>query len=386
MSEQVTRLQYQDKEIILVATAHVSEASVTLVRETIDQERPDSVCVELDEARYQAIKNPKALEQMNVSQVIRERKVGRVLVQMLLSSYQKRLAKKLGTQVGGEMIQGIKSAEEIGAELVLADRSVQVTFQRIWKFLTLREKVKVLYSFLGDEEEEEEITEESFAAMMEQDMLEGILAEMRAEFPIIGQVLITERDQYLADKIKNAPGPKVLAVLGAAHVPGVIEEIPKEQDIAAITHVPKRKSKWKWLAWVIPIAMIVLISFAFTQSIDLGVQSLWVWWLWNGGLAALFALIALARPLSILTAFMAAPLTTLNPFLAAGWFAGLVEAWAKKPTVQDVQNIPEDIFSVKGWFFRNRFLKVLLVVILTNLGSAIGTFAAGANIFRLIWG
>jgi len=386
MSEQVTRLQYQDKEIILVATAHVSEASVTLVRETIDQERPNSVCVELDEGRYQAIKNPKAWEQMNVSKVIRERRLLQVLAQLFLSSYQKRLAKKLGTQVGGEMIQGIKSAEEIGAELVLADRPVQTTFQRIWRFLSFKEKVKVLYGFLGDEEEEEEITEEALAAMMKQDTLEGLVAEMRNEFPIVGQVLITERDQYLANKIKSAPGPKVLALLGGAHVPGVIEEIPKEQDIAAITHVPKKRSKLKWLAWIIPIAMIALIALAFTQSVDLGVQSLWVWWLWNGGLAALFALIALANWRSILTAFMAAPLTTLNPFLAAGWFAGLVEAWAKKPTVEDVKNIPEDIFSVKGWFVRNRFLKVLLVVVLTNIGSTIGTFAAGANIFRLISG
>jgi len=385
MIENVTRLQYNDKEIILVATAHVSEKSVTLVKETIEAERPNSVCIELDEARFQTIKNPKAWEDTDVTRVIRDKKVGLMMAQLIISAYQKRMAKKLGTKVGGEMLQGLQSAEEVNAEIVLADRSIQTTFLRVWRLLGLKEKLKLIYGLLpGGDGEDGEITEDDLMALLEQDMLESVLGELRGEFPVIGQVLIHERDQYLANKIKNAPGTKVLAVLGGAHVPGVTEEIFREQDMESLCHIPKKKSKRKLLAWIIPCVMVALLAYGFTQSLDTGLSSLTAWWLWNGGLAALGALLILGHPLSILTAFIAAPLTTLNPFLAAGWFAGMVEAWVRKPTVKDMQTIPEDISTIKG-FYRNRFLKVLSVVIITNIGSSIGTFVAGADLINTLF-
>jgi len=387
MSENVTRLQYEDKEIILVGTAHVSEASVTLVQETIAAERPDSVCIELDEARYQTIQDPKAWERTDVSQVIREKRVGFMLAQLVLSAYQKKMSKKLGTRVGGDMIQGIESAKEVGAEIVLADRSLQTTFLRLWRLLGMKEKFKLLFGLMfGEEDDGQEFTEADIQELLKQDMLEGLLGEVKDEFPVIGEVLINERDQYLASKIKTAPGPKVLAVLGGAHVPGVTEELYKTQDIAKITTVPVKKSKLKFLAWIIPITFIVLIAYGFVSGgADLGGQTLLAWWLWNGGLAALGALLVLGHPLSILTAFIAAPLTTLNPFLAAGWFAGLVEAKVRRPTVEDIQNIPVDIFRLKGWY-QNRFLKVLAVVIVTNLGSVAGTVVSFVDISRNLFG
>jgi len=189
----------------------------------------------------------------------------------------------------------------------------------------------------------------------------------------------------LANKIKAAKGPKVLAVLGGAHVPGVIEELSKEQDIAAITTVPVKKSRLKFLAWIIPVIFIGLIAYGFSRGVGMGGQLLLSWWLWNGGLAALGTLLVLGHPLSILTAFIAAPITTVNPFLAAGWFAGLVEAWMRKPKVEDMQNIPEDIFRFKGWY-QNRFLKVLAVVIFANLGSMLGTIGALADIIGNLFG
>jgi len=388
MSENVTKLQYGEKEIILVATAHISETSVQLVKETIAAERPDSVCIELDEARYKTIQDPKAWERTNVVQVIRQKKVGFMIAQLAISAYQKRMAKKLNTKVGGEMLQGIESAKEIGAELVLADRSIQVTFLRLWRLLKFREKMKLLFALiLGDEEDGDgELTEEDILALLDQDMLASVLGEVHEEFPIIGQVLISERDQYLANKIKNAPGQKVLAVLGGAHVPGVIEEINKEQDMEKISTVPHRKSRKKYLALIIPLAFIVLFALSFRQGFDTGVHSLTVWWLWNGGLSALFALIALAHPLSILTAFMAAPVTTLVPFvLTSGLFAGLVEASIKKPAVGDLQRVPEDILSPKRWY-KNRFLKVLAIFFLANIGSTIGTIVSGVSILQNLFG
>ena len=386
MAENVTRLQYEDKEIILVGTAHVSEASVQLVKETIEAERPDSVCIELDEGRFKTIKDPKAWERTNVSQVIRDKKVGFLVTQLVLSAYQKKMAQKLGTKVGGEMIQGIESAEEAGAELVLADRSIQTTFLRLWRLLGFKEKMKLLFSFAMGEEGDEELTEADIAALLEQDALEAILGEVKDEFPVIGQVLIGERDQYLANKIKNAPGPKVLAVLGGAHVPGVTEELYKEQDMEAINTVPAKKSRMKFVKWIIPLLFIGLIAYTFiTRGIDTGGQVLLSWWLWNGGLAALGTLLVLGHPLSILTAFIAAPITTVNPVLAAGWFAGLVEAWVRKPKVEDLQSIPDDIFRFKGWY-QNRFLKVLSVVMFANIGSFLGTFGALGNMIGNLFG
>ena len=387
MAENVIRVPYQDKEIILVGTAHISETSVTLVKETIDAERPDSVCIELDEGRYKTIQDPKAWERTDVVQIIRQKRVGFMLAQLIISAYQKKMAKKLGTKVGGEMLQGIESAKEIDAELVLADRSIQTTFLRLWRLLTLKEKFKLFYSLiLGDDEDEGELTEADILKMLEQDMLSSVLGEIREELPTIGQVLISERDQYLANKIKNAPGKKVLAVLGGAHVPGVIEEISKEQDMETITTIPQKKSRMKFLIWLIPLFFVGLLVYSFMQGVDVGTQNLLAWWLWNGGLAALFALLALAHPLSILTAFMAAPITTLVPFvLTSGLFAGIVEAWIKKPTVEDLQKVPEDVFRFKG-YYQNRFLKVLTVVILANIGSSIGTIFAGGYILHTLFG
>jgi len=387
VAENVTKIRYGDKEIILVGTAHISETSVTLVKETIDAEQPDSVCVELDEGRYKAIQDPKAWEQTDVVQVIRQKKVGFMIAQLFLSAYQKKMAKKLNTKVGGEMLQGIESAKEIGAELVLADRNIQVTFLRLWRLLKTREKIKLLFAIiLGDEDDEEsELTEDDIMALLDKDLLESVLGDVKEEYPVIAQVLISERDQYLANKIKNAPGQKILAVLGGAHVPGVIEEINKEQEMEKISVIPQKKSRRKYLIWLIPAVFVGLLIYSFTRGFDTGVHNLTMWWLWNGGLAALFTLIAFGHPLSILTAFMLAPITTVVPFLASGWFAGLVEASIRKPTVEDMQKVPEDIFKIKGWY-RNRFLKVMAVVIFANLGSTIGTFVSGGAILQNLFG
>ena len=382
----ITRLQYMEKEIILIGTAHVSKDSVELVREVIDEERPDSVCIELDEKRFENIQNPKAWEQTDVAQVIKSKKVGFMLANLILSSYQKKLAKKMDSPVGGEMLQGIKSAKEIGAALVLADRDIQTTLMRIWRKLGFVEKTKLLYSLLFSMEDgDEEISEDDIKRMMEEDMLESALSSVRKEFPKIGDVLISERDQHLASKIKKAPGNKVVAVLGGAHIPGVKEEIFKEQNLSEITMVPPKSFFSKYAGWIIPLIIVGVLIYAFVGGMQNGFQQLGVWALWTSGFAALFTALSLAHPLSILTAAVMAPLTTLHPLLACGWFAGLVEAGIKKPTVQDVLNIPTDIFSFKG-FFRNRFLKILLVVLLSNIGGSIGTFVAGTNLIRNLFG
>jgi pheromone shutdown-related protein TraB len=384
--EHITRVKYNEKELILIATAHVSKASAELVKEVIDREQPDSICVELDEDRYNNMKNPKAWSETDLVQVIKDGKVGFMLANLVLSSYQKKLAKQLDTNVGQEMVQGIQSAEEMGANLVLADRNIQTTFMRIWREMNLKEKFDLLLNlfFALDDDEQSEITDEEISKMLEKDMLEAAMENMQEEFPKVGDILLHERDQYLANKIKNAPGEKVVAVLGGAHVAGVTEEIFKEQDMEEISNVPPAGKLGKMIGWGIPVAIVLLIAWGFLQNIDTGIDMVSSWILWNGSLAALFTALMLGHPLSIITAFVVAPISSLNPMLACGWFAGLMEAHIRKPKVEDVSNISTDIFSIKGCF-HNRFIRTLLIVIMANLGSSLGTIIAGMDIIKTIF-
>lgn len=377
----ITRLDYEDKEIILIATAHVSKESAELVRQVIEEEQPDSICIELDEERYQNLQNPKAWENTDIVKVIKSHRVGFLVANLILGSYQKKIARKLNTPVGGEMLQGMESARETGANLVLADRSIQTTFLRIWRKLSLWEKLKLFFSLLFTLEDDTEISNQDLQELLKEDMLESMTAGMRKQFPIIGEILLSERDQYLAYKIKNAPGKKVVAVLGGAHVPGVKKEIYQDQDIAAISAVPPKSRLSRLVGWIVPAAVMGLIAYAFVLNLQTGLQQLSAWVLWTGALAALFTALSLGHPLSILTSFIAAPITTLHPMLACGWFAGLVEATIKKPTVQDVQNVQTDILSLKG-IFRNRFLKTILVVTMANIGGSIGTIIGGMDIVK----
>lgn len=380
----VTKLAYQDKEIIIIATAHVSAQSVELVQKVIEEEKPDSVCIELDDGRYQNIQNPQKWENTDIVKVIKSNKVGFLLVNLALSSYQKRIAKQLSVNVGGEMIQAIESAKNTGASIVLADRDIQTTFLRIWRKLNLWEKAKLIISLIFSFEGDNKISEQDLNELMKSDILETVMVGIKKQYPKIGEILISERDMFLAAKIKEASGPKVVAVLGAAHVPGVKEEIYKEQDLQEIGTVPSKGRFSKVAGWIIPIILVGLFTYAFAINIQTGIQQLSVWVLWTGVLAALFTTLSLGHPLSILTSFVAAPLTTIHPLLACGWFTGLVEAAIKKPTVQDVHNIQSDIFSFKG-FFKNRFLKIILVVMMANIGASIGTIVAGTNIIKNIF-
>ena len=210
------------------------------------------------------------------------------------------------------------------------------------------------------------------------------MTSMKEEFPKIGDILLCERDQHLANKIKNAPGKKIVAVLGGAHVAGVKEEIFKEQNMAEITSVPPAGKAGKIIGWAVPVAIVALIAYGFVQGFQTGMEQVLSWILWNGSLAALFTAIMLGHPLSILTAFVVAPISSLNPMLACGWFAGLMEAHIRKPKVEDVNNISNDIFSIKG-LFHNRFLRTLLIVIMANLGSTLGTIIAGMDIIKNVF-
>jgi len=383
-NENITRLYLDGKEIILIGTAHVSKQSAELVKEVIETEKPDSVCVELDQQRYQSIKDGEKWKETDIFKIIKEKKATLLLMNLALSSFQKRMAKELGANAGQEMLQGIESAKEIGANLVLADRDIQITFSRIWHNVGFWGKCKLLAEVIFSIFNDEEITEEELEKLKSQDMLNSILQEFTESFPKLKVPLIDERDQYLAQKIKEAPGDKVVAVLGAAHVPGIKEQIHKDHDLKALCERPPKSIVPKIIGWSIPLLIIALVVYTFIANPEAGIQQTFSWILWTGTLAALGTALAFGHPLAILTAFLAAPLAALHPLIAAGWFAGLVQAYFNRPNVRDFENLSEDILSVKG-FWNNRVTRILLTIVFANIGTSIGTFIGGADIARLFF-
>ncbi|GGB47048.1 conjugal transfer protein TraB [Lentibacillus populi] len=382
--ENITRLYLDDKEYILIGTAHVSKHSAEQVKEVIEQEKPDSVCIELDEQRYQSIVDGNKWQETDIFKVIKEKKATLLLMNLAISSFQRRMAKQFGINPGQEMIQGIKSAEATGANLVLADRNIQITFSRIWGGIGLKGKATLLMQVIGSIFSKESITEEELERMKSQDTINTILSEFTESFPRLKTPLIDERDQYLAQKIKEAPGKKVVAVLGAAHVPGIKKEIKKDHDLERLSERPPKSKVPKIIGWSIPVLIIALIAYTFFANPSAGWQQTISWVIWNGSLSALGVVIALGHPLAIITAFIAAPITSLNPLIAAGWFAGIVQAFIRRPNVRDFENLSEDVFSVKG-FWHNKVTRILLIVVLANIGSSLGTFIGGADVIRLFF-
>ncbi|MFD1362681.1 TraB/GumN family protein [Lentibacillus salinarum] len=380
--ENITRIHLDDKAYILIGTAHVSKNSAEQVKDVIEAEQPDAVCIELDKQRYKSVTEGNKWKDMDIFQVIKAKKATLLLMNLAISSFQKRMAKQFGINAGQEMIQGIESANDTGAELVLADRDIQITFSRIWANLGFKGKAMLLMQVIGSIFSRETISEEELEKLKSKDMLDSMLEEFTEHFPRLKKPLIDERDQYLAEKIRKAPGEKVVAVLGAAHVPGISREISQEHDLQQLRKRPPKSKAPKVIAWAIPILIISIIAYTFFANPSAGWQQTVSWILWNGSLSAIGTAIALGHPLTILTAFLAAPLSSLNPLIAAGWFAGIVQAIIRKPHVSDFEQLTEDVYSVKG-FWHNKVTRILLIVVLANIGSSIGTFIGGADVIRL---
>ncbi len=379
MKEETNNIHYlffEEKEIILVGTAHVSKESAQLVGDVIEKEKPDTVCVELCEARYQSIRQKDKWLDTDIIKVIKEKKSFLLLSNLLLASFQKRIADKFDIVPGAEMIKAIDSGEAVGAGIHLADRNIRITLAKTWRAMGLWGKIKLLFQLLLSMGEIEEISEEDIEKMQQQDVLETLLADVGKSLPVLKDILIDERDQYLTHEIRTAPGVKIVAVVGAGHVPGIKKYWNAEIDMDRLNQIPPKGKYSGLLKWIIPLGIIALFVWGFYHGGAHVGGDMIIWWiLANGILAGLGAAIALAHPLTILSSILAAPLTSLNPMIAAGWVSGLVEAFSRKPKVRDFENLPKDIVSIKG-FWKNKITRILLVVVFTNLGSSIGTFVA----------
>jgi pheromone shutdown-related protein TraB len=369
-------LSMEDKEIILVGTAHVSRESADLVERVIKEEKPDTVAVELCRSRYQAMTEENKWQETDLIKVIKEKKAFLLLSNLMLASFQKKIGKKLGIKPGEEMLRAVNTAKEMDAHIHLADRDIRTTLSRTWRLMGFWTKLKLLFQLITSMGDVDEIEKEDIEKLKQQDVLETLLSELGKTLPELQQVLIDERDQYLAHKIRTAPGNKIVAVVGAGHVPGIKKYWHEPVDIEALEVIPP-KGKWVgFMKWGIPTLVILLIILGFYMAgANAGADMIKWWVLANAVLAGLGAAIALAHPLTVLAAFVASPITSLNPMVAAGWVAGLVQVFLVKPKVKDFQRLPEDIVTVKG-FWKNKITRILLIVVLTNLGSSLGAFVA----------
>ncbi len=372
-----TRLRIDNKDIIIVGTAHVSRESTELVRTTIESEAPETVCVELCPSRYGAIRQQDQWRNMDIIKVIKEKKAFLLLSNLLLAAFQRRIAKKLGVKPGEEMIQAVEAADAIDAQVHLADRDIRITLLRTWRSMGLWDKIKVLFQMIFSAASGiDEISEADIERMKQEDILQMLLADVEKSFPALKTILIDERDRYLAHRIRTAPGERIVAVVGAGHVPGIVRNWEQPIDMAALESVPPKGRLGGLLKWMVPLAIITLFGIGFFHGgREAGAQMLTWWIAANGILAGAGAVAALAHPFTIVSSVVAAPLTSLNPMIAAGWVSGLVEAVSRKPKVRDFETLYEDILSIRG-FWRNKVTRILLVVVFTNLGSAVGSFVA----------
>lgn len=372
----IHRFTSGEREIIVVGTAHVSHESARLVQQVIETEKPDTVCVELCQSRYQALKQSERWKETDIIKIIKEKKAFLLLSNLMLSSFQKRIAKQLNIKPGEEMLQAIETGERIGSGICLADRDIRVTMSRVWHAMGLWGKAKLLFQLLLSVGSIEEIDAAEIEKMKQADILESLLSELEKSLPVLRSILIDERDQYLAHEIQNAAGTKIVAVVGAGHVPGIKAHWNDQVDMAALNRIPPKKKALGFVKWGVPAAIgAVLIWGFFSGGANVGGHMVKWWILANGVLAGLGAALALAHPLTILASVLVSPLTSLNPMIAAGWVSGLVETFSRKPKVRDFERLTEDILSVKG-FWRNKITRILLVVVFTNLGSALGAMVA----------
>jgi len=376
----IRRLTLDGREIILVGTAHVSQASVEVVRDVIATEQPDTVCVELDAQRHKALRNPHHWETLNLIAVIRQGQAPFLCANLALAAYQKRMGLHTGVRPGAELAAAAEEAEQRNLTVRLIDREIRTTLLRAWRKAGFWKKMSLLATLLAGMFEKQTIDEAELARLRESDTLTALLDELAQVLPTVKTILVDERDLYMANEIRHAPGKRIVAVVGAAHLPGISARLaapsPPPEEIAELSVVPAPGRFGKLLQWLIPalVAGVFIIGF-FAGDMSKLTSAAIAWTLATGSLAALGTAAALGHPLTILSAFVAAPLTTLHPAIGVGFVTGLVQAFLAAPTVKDMERAGDDIVSLRGWW-RNRMTRVLLVFFLSNLGAALGVLLA----------
>ncbi len=378
----IHRIQLGDSEVVLIGTAHISQESIDIVRQVITDEQPDCVCVELDEQRLTALNDKNHWENLNIYQVVKKGQAAFLMANLALSSYQKRMGMQTGVRPGSELIAAVEAAEEQGVTVELIDRNIRTTLLRAWRKTGLWKKISLISVLFASMFDKTVLDEVELAKLRQSDTLSAMLEELGDLLPTVKGILVDERDQYMAHYIRKAKGEKIVAIVGAAHLPGILKRLQGDgvfagdESIEEINSIPPKSRVSKLIPWSIPAVVILLfvVGFFFGNTDRLAEAAI-AWILANGILSAIGAMLAFAHPLTIITAFIAAPITSLNPTIGAGMVTGVVQAMVAAPTVRDLENVSEDMTTFRGWW-TNRTTRVLLVFFLSSFGSAIGTFVA----------
>lgn len=385
MSQTQRIVECNGRKITLIGTAHVSKESVEEVKETIKTINPDCVAVELDEKRADSIQNSEKYKELDIVQVLKRGEGFLLIANLILASFQRKMGQNVGVKPGDEMLAAIEVAKELNIPTALVDRPIQITLRRAWAKNGFMGRIKLLSTLIASAFSKEEVSAEEIEKLKKQSEMDSMMTELAEYMPVIKEVLIDERDKYLATNIWNSQGNNVVAVLGAGHLPGVeahLIKMCKNEEVAdnsEISSVPPKKVASKIVGWIIPTIVIAVIVAGFVYGgTKAGSMMLTTWFLWNGIPAAIGTTIALAHPITVIVAFFTAPFTSLCPFIGVGFVTGIVQAIVQKPKVTDIETLQDNI-SLKG-FYKNRILKVLMVFVLSSLGSSIGTFIGGADI------
>jgi pheromone shutdown-related protein TraB len=380
MPDNTRRLELHGKQILLVGTAHISSDSVEEVRLAIREEKPDHVCVEIDAGRFATMTENQSWQKLDIIKVLKEGKGFLLLANLVLSSFQRRMGKNLGITPGDEMKAAVDEARINGIPFSFCDREVQTTLRRAWAGSNLWNKSKLLATLLASTMSNEKLSSEEIEKLKDKSVLDEMMGQLASYLPSVKEVLIDERDRFLATKIFQAPGSRIVAVVGAGHCDGIVEWLRKLEDgsmtadLSDIESVPRRRRIGTIIGWIIPAAMLCLIVLGFVKlgaTASLGLLAKWL--VIHGLGAAIGTIFALGSPLAILTAFIGSPVVILKPFLSIGLLAALVEAWSRKPQVRDFENLSADILSIRG-FYRNKITRILLVFFFASLGGAVGNF------------
>jgi len=380
----VHTLSHEGKTILLIGTAHISQESIDLVETVISQEKPDCVCIELDEKRYASLTQKKKWQSLDLKQIIKDKQLSTLMINMLMASYQKKLGGQLGVKPGAELLAAAKTATANNIPIALCDRDVRITLRRAWKSTSFFKKGYLLATLFASLFDSTEISEEKLAEMKQKDVLSDLMDEMGTALPDVKRVLIDERDIYLSEKIKEAPGERLVAVVGAGHVSGIktVFQQNLSGELDAITAIPSVSKTWKTIGWSIPV---LIIGSIFAIGMQKGMDDAWAnllyWILANGIPTAIGGMLAFANPLTIIGAFLAAPVTSLTPIIGAGYVAAFIQVMRTPPVVKEFETVGNDMGTVKGWW-KNKLLRVFLVFLFTGLGSSIGTYVGGYEIIK----
>ncbi len=382
-------------DITLLGTAHVSKASADKVQELIATGKFDAVAVELCPSRHNAIINPDLLAKMDLFQVIKQGQASMVTASLALGAYQQRMAEQFGIEPGGEMRVAIKDATEAKLPVVLIDREIGTTLKRIYRNVPWWKRFNLFGGLIASILSQEKISAAEIEKLKEGDMLESTFSQFSEDEKDLFQPLISERDEYMSARLlkecKENNYRHILAIIGAGHMHGMNQLLQTntidnpDETIAKLDIIPKPSSWFKSLPWLVVALILTGFAIGFARSPEIGTAMLIDWILINGGLSALGAAIAFAHPLTIMTAFIAAPITSLNPTIGAGMVVAAVETYLRKPKVADFNRLRSDTTSLKGWW-NNQVTRILLIFLLSTIGSAIGTYVAGFRIFERLSG